>query len=218
MENYIFICEFCDNERKSAKSLIAHRSTCRNNPNRKIPWNNGLTAETNEIIADSATLQRGQVRESIRGSKHPNYGKQFGSSITGHSDNTRATLSVVAKNRGLGGYNPGAGRGKKGWYKGIFCDSSWELAYLIWCLDHNIKVERCTEKFEYLFNGKILRYYPDFIVNGKIVEVKGYKTTQWLEKLKQCPVSVEVLYEEELKPIISYVKSYYGKDYINKYE
>ena len=28
------------------------------------------------------------------------------------------------------------GKGKKGWYKGFFCSSTYELAYVIFCLDH----------------------------------------------------------------------------------
>ena len=45
--------------------------------------------------------------------------------------------------------------GIKGWYKGFWCDSSWELAYVIYNLDHGIEFRRNTEKFEYEYCGKI---------------------------------------------------------------
>jgi hypothetical protein len=59
-----------------------------------------------------------------------------------HTEETKQKLSKVAKERNLGGYVKGSGRGKKGWYKGIFCDSSWELAFVIFCLETNKKIKR----------------------------------------------------------------------------
>ena len=38
-----------------------------------------------------------------------------------------------------GGKRHGSGRGKKGWYKGYYCDSTWELAWVIYQLDHGVK-------------------------------------------------------------------------------
>lgn len=125
-------------------------------------------------------------------------------------------MSLIAKNKNLGGYVKGSGRGKKGWYKNFFCDSSWELAYIIYCLDHNIKIERNVEKRKYEWNGKTKNYIPDFVVNGKLVEVKGFKTPQWIAKQKANP-DIEVLYEPDLKPILNYVIDKYGKDYIKLY-
>jgi len=134
-----------------------------------------------------------------------------------HSEKTKQRLSQVAKERKLGGYVKGSGRGKKGWYKGFFCDSSWELAYVIYCLDHRIDIKRNIEKRQYTWQGVVKNYIPDFIVEGTIVEVKGYKTEQWLAKLEANP-DVKVLYEKDLEPIIEYVTNKYSKDFINLYE
>lgn len=68
-----------------------------------------------------------------------------------HTKDAKDKLSLIAKQKGLGGYVEGSGRGKKGRYKGFYCDSSWELAYVMYCLDHNICIERNTAKFEYVF-------------------------------------------------------------------
>ena len=57
-------------------------------------------------------------------------------------------------------------------YKGYWCDSSWELAYVIYNLEHNIKFERNKQGFEYEFENKKYKYYPDFILeDGTYVEV-----------------------------------------------
>lgn len=53
-------------------------------------------------------------------------------------------------------------------------DSSWELAVYIYCVDHNIPIEREPVRFSYINNnGKKSYYFPDFIINGIIIEIKG---------------------------------------------
>ena len=78
--------------------------------------------------------------------------------------------------RSPGGYRQGSGLGKKGWYKGIFCDSSWEFAYVLYCEIHSISIKRNLEKFPYEFEGKTYMYLPDFIAEDEFVEIKGYMT------------------------------------------
>ena len=61
----------------------------------------------------------------------------------------------------------------KGTYHGIKCDSRWELAFLIYHLDKNHKIDRCMEVFEYQVRGKSHKYYPDFKLGKTIIEIKG---------------------------------------------
>lgn len=116
-----------------------------------------------------------------------------------------------------GGLRQGSGRGKCGWYKGYWCDSSYELAWVIYNLEHNIKFERNKKGYEYEFRGKKFKYYPDFICNGEIIEIKGYKTEQVNEKLKVVE-NIKVLFEKDLEKEFTYVKEKYGKDFIKLYE
>lgn len=120
----------------------------------------------------------------------------------------------------LGGYRKGSGRGKNGWYKGYYCDSSWELAFVIYNIEHDIKFERNKNKFEYEYEGKKLKYLPDFIIDGKYIEIKGYNNKQWEAKFNQFPKNetLEVLMENEMKPYLDYVIEKYGKDFIKLYE
>lgn len=125
--------------------------------------------------------------------------------------------NTMKNNHKSGGYRINSGRGKKGWYKGIFCDSSWELAFLIWNIENNRSISRCKEKREYIFNGEKHIYIPDFIVEDEVVEIKGYSSKQWEEKIKQNP-DVKVLYKNDIKPYLDYVVSKYGKNFISLYE
>lgn len=154
-----------------------------------------------------------------------------------HSEETKKLLSLKATGRAKteiaekerirkisekaklynGGYRVGSGRGKKGWYNGIFCDSSWELAYIIYCTDHNIPITRNLEKRQYEYNGQILNYIPDFVVDGKLVEIKGYKTEQWMAKYK-ANNDIIVLYETDMHCIIKYVTDTYGKNFVRFYD
>ena len=209
------ICTHCDKTFSNKGGLGAHHPFCKSNPNRvqrvkspnahakkgSIGWSRGLTKETDQRIKARPDL----------------IGKRFAASLNGHTKETKERLSIVAKERKLGGYIRGSGRGKKGWYKGFFCDSSWELAYVIYCLDHDIDIKRNNEKRQYTYNGITKNYIPDFIVNGNLIEIKGYKTDQWLAKIDANP-DISVLYEKDLQPVLNYVISKHGKNYINLYE
>lgn len=115
-----------------------------------------------------------------------------------------------------GGLRRGSGRGKKGWYRGIFCDSSWELALVLYCTDNDIKIEKCKEVRKYLWNGKERKYYPDFIIDNKIVEIKGFRTKQWEEKIKYNS-DVLVLYKKDMTMYLEHAISKYGKDFTKVY-
>lgn len=135
------------------------------------------------------------------------------------SEETKKKISSTGKSRqSLGGYRFGSGRGKKGTYKGYYCDSSWELAYVIFNIEHNIKFERNEKLFPYEFNGEQHRYKPDFIEGDTYVEVKGYYTEQVEAKTKAFPYKLKFLDKKTIKPYIDYVISKYGQDYIRLYE
>ena len=127
-------------------------------------------------------------------------------------------LSKIAKERNYGGYKKGSGRGKKGWYNGIWCDSSWELAWLIFCFEHGIRVRRNRKRFTYDWKGSSYKYLPDFIVEDNlIVEVKGYMDERAKVKIASCP-GVIVLMKDEMKVVIDYVVMKYGRDFIRLYQ
>jgi hypothetical protein len=130
----------------------------------------------------------------------------------------REKIRQSALNRKLGGYQEGSGRGKKGRYKGYWCDSSYELAWVIYQLDHGVSFTRNTKKFPYEFEGKTCHWIPDFILaDGSYVEIKGYETDQSRAKLKDFIHPIVLLKEKDLHDVFSYVKDKYGSDFISLY-
>lgn len=129
--------------------------------------------------------------------------------VLGHKPSleTREKISASMKGR-TGGYRPGSGVGKSGWYDGIWCDSTWELAFVIWCQTHGKHVERNTERFDYEFEGVKRKYLPDFIVDGQLIEIKGRRKTDPLieAKLASTQGRVKMLLSDEMKPILESVK------------
>ena len=118
-----------------------------------------------------------------------------------------------------GGLQEGSSRGKSGYYKGYKCDSSYELAWIIYNIDHNIKFKRNVEGFEYIFENKKHKYYPDFILeDNSYVEIKNYNSLQLEAKIKYFPHKITILYGNDLADIFQYVIENYGKDYIKLYE
>lgn len=131
----------------------------------------------------------------------------------------KKSLSEQAKKQGLGGPTKRGGRGKHGWYQGYWCDSSWELAWVLYCLDHGIEFERNKQGFPYNFKGKVKKYYPDFLLpDGSYVEIKGYLSSEFEIKRKSFPHPLKVLAQDEMRPILEYAVSVYGKNYIELYE
>ncbi len=119
--------------------------------------------------------------------------------------------------KSMGGYRKGSGVGKSGWYNGIYCDSSWELAYVIYHIDNNLPIIRNKQKRKYIFNNKQCIYIPDFITNDGLVQIKGYVNEKWNAKLKYNQ-DIKVIGKQQIKFYLQYVVTKYGKDYIKYYQ
>ena len=109
------------------------------------------------------------------------------------------------------------GGGKKGWYKGYWCDSSWELAYIIYCLDHNINIKRNYKSFNYQYDGNNKKYIPDFIVDNQYIEIKGYYTEIVDIKAKSVQ-NIKILYYKDLKYVFDYIQLKYNKNKFHIHE
>lgn len=176
-----------------------------------IPWNKGkkgiYSEEYRKKISDSLKLVAKGVaktpeKEELRKLKISN---------------------SMKKNPLSGGIRRGSGRGKKGWYKGYWCDSSWELAWVIYNLDHNIKFLRNNVGFEYVFKNKKRKYYPDFKILDTYYEIKGRKNFDKLneinkEKIGQFKYNLVILYENDMKQYLDYTINKYGKNFVKLYE
>lgn len=145
--------------------------------------------------------------------------KKFCSSICCNQNLKRNITDKVRENgRKNGGYKPGSGIGKSGWYKGIWCDSSWELAFVMYHLDNGIHIVRNTTRYDYAYNGKVSKYIPDFIVDDKLIEIKGVTAERELAKIQQCPEDILLIDKGSIGPYLDYAIKTYGKRFIELYE
>lgn len=131
---------------------------------------------------------------------------------------SKACYRQSDKQKSCGGYRKGSGSGKAGWYKGYWCDSSWELAWVMYNIDYGNNFKRNSLSFNYFYNGKISKYLPDFIMDGVYYEIKGYVTERSKAKTEQFKDNLIIVDKEKIKPYLEYAVKIYGKDFIKHYE
>lgn len=181
-------------------------------------WNKGLTKETSVSISIASKKISAGVKRAYE------EGRLTGKCKDPQKEAERRNkISQTAKKHGKsGGKRSKSGRGKQGWYKGFWCDSSWELAVIIYWLDHDILFDRYYGYFEYEFENELHRYYPDFVhPDGSFTEVKGAeKTKQWKAKVAQFPKDkvLHVIGKNQIQLYLDYVIDKYGKNFTELYE
>lgn len=107
----------------------------------------------------------------------------------------------------------------KGFYKGYKCDSVWQLAFVIYNIDHNIRFSRNIKGFPYVWYGKTHHYFPDFVMqDGTYVEIKGYQNGKDSRKINSFPYKLKILYKNQMKPYLQYMFKRYGNDPTKIYE
>jgi len=105
----------------------------------------------------------------------------------------------------------------RGWVGNILCDSSWEMAFVAYCLDNGIEVVRNTRNFAYVYYNKTRYYRPDFLVddgtNQTYVEIKGYMDGKSKRKLDWFNYPIMVIGQKEIGFYLKYAKTVYGERY-----
>ena len=75
---------------------------------------------------------------------------------------------------------------------------------------NNIDIIRNKKFYLYEYDGKIRKYYPDFLVNGSLIEIKGYYHE--INDIKLQSVNdndIRILYKDDLYFAFNYVKENY---------
>ena len=120
-------------------------------------------------------------------------------------------------------------------FNDISFDSSWELAYYIYMKDHNMNIIRESKILYYSYNGITYRYYPDFIVDNNLIEIKGDqffdendnlidpfggKDPGLLRAKYECMKAnnVIIIRQADLKPIFEYIHDKYGLGYLKTFK
>lgn len=110
------------------------------------------------------------------------------------------------------------------YYNNEHFHSSWELAFYIYCKDHNYEITRKVDKIPYKFNEITYNYNPDFIVNGEIIEIKnqclyskllieGTKDNAKYQKMLEYKVKIIT----DCSKYVSYINTIYGEKYLEKF-
>lgn len=108
---------------------------------------------------------------------------------------------------------------KRGVFDGVFFDSTYELAFYIYCKYNGINCIKNKEiSFTYFYNGKYHEYFPDFFLPDKdiFVETKGRITE--LDRVKmEAALSdnkqIVMLTKEDLTFAFEFVKDKFGLIY-----
>lgn len=121
-------------------------------------------------------------------------------------------------------------------YQGIHFDTAPEIALYIYCIDNNIEFEyQPNTYFKYFYNDIEHRYFPDFLIDGQFIEIKGdhffkkdgtmrnpfdKSQDELYEAKHQCMINnnVKILREKDYIKYILYVKTKYGKNYLKQFK
>lgn len=209
-------CPYCNKECKPM-GINYHIWKMHTNEGKQFDSNKGYKDGTRKGISGmSGKKLSKESKQKISNALKGKEGKK-------HSKETKMNLSINRKEKianGLIKLSKGIGRGKSGWYRNYWCDSSYELAFVIYNIEHNIKFVRNNKRFEYEFNGEKHSYIPDFIMeDGHYVEIKGYETEQTKAKHSQFPHKLQIISGKKgIDLYLNYVIGKYGKEFINLYE
>lgn len=204
---HVFECKVC---RQSFVLCISDsdfdRGNFRRHCSRKCANRRTMTEETRQKISMSCTLEENRWRlllpkEERHQPKQKSVPEKFRNTcsvcqlvfestrsprVTCSSTCLRKHLSNVLKGRtDVGGYRTKSGTSKHhgSWYREVWMDSSWELAFAQRLDALQVEWERGTRTLPYVDESGTSRvYHPDFWLPqfGYFVEIKGY----WLPKAR----------------------------------
>lgn len=109
----------------------------------------------------------------------------------------------------------------QGMYKGIRCESTYELAFVVWAFDAQLPLIRCKLQIPYLDEDTPRLYFPDFQIGEQIFEIKGYVDNRAIAKLeaaKGLGINIEMIDNQGIKKYLHYIKEVYGVDIQKEYK
>lgn len=171
--------------------------------------------------------QRIRISEALKGrpGHSKNKGKEFserknvicsecGSTFRVTISNKQKYCSVECRSKHMGGVRERSGYSKSGYYKGIYCGSSYELVWVIYRLDHKLSVTRFDG---FIFYGDNKKYFPDFVEGNIIHEMKGWTTSKTDPVLlakesgaNKAGYIVKMYFKEDLQKEFDWVKTNYS--------
>jgi hypothetical protein len=178
------------------------------------------TATTNlELYGNTCVMQSESVKSKVRQTMQERYGSDniFGSEY-GKQKIKETNLERYGVENPQQNHDIHVKTLKHYKYNSLNFDSSWELAVYIYCIDHNISIIRESVRFKYInSNGVESYYFPDFEIEGHIVEIKGGqfldKNNKLKDKAKQKCIdehNVELWIKSDVQKYIQYCEEKFG--------
>lgn len=149
----------------------------------KPAWNAGKTKHNSSTVRSAGKKIKAfrKANPTVGWTKHNK-----------HTDETRAIIREKSANNG--GYREGSGRGNKGRYKGIHCDSSWELAFVLWCEIKGREVKRARKRLSTSLKVRRELIYLIFAIKhrkvfGSILRLKDLRLSSGQRRKQLFPMS-----------------------------
>jgi len=171
-----------------------------------------------EKYGDEFPIRTKEMQEKIKNTLKERYGKET-------YRNTEKAKKTLLEKYGIA--HPPV---HKYIFQNEYFDSSWELAVWIWAKENNFEIKREPVEINYEFGGESHSYFPDFEINGKLIEIKGGQffrngkminpfdesKNDLFEAKHQVALKNNVIFwkDEEMKPIIDYIEKKYTKNFL----
>lgn len=218
------VCKYCGDPlpyEKRMNKFCSRSCSASFSNNQKMLDGWKMSDTTKEKIRSSLALTRKENPTII---PSPNKGRRLTNWVTKKCPECGGTFECTEKSqkkycsepcwkKNRGGFREKSGRSKSGHYKGIYCNSTYELVWVIYRLDHNLPVQRFQSYITFDGNRK---YYPDFVDGNKIYEMKGWNTEKTNPVLvSKCKAAIDsgyeiqVLFKEDLTREFDWVKQHY---------
>ena len=217
-------CRFCGRICKNLNSLRCHERLCKENPNHQEShlkeYNLNKVGKKRVGIYENCNCkfcQKPFLNKCAKSFHERFCFKNPNKEIKPVSEEAKKKIGEASRKRGAGGYEVGklGGKGKRGYYKGLYCMSSWELAFVYYYLEHGSIVEQCKEHFPYEMNGKKHLYTPDFIVDGIYYEIKNWHRPDTDFKIAAFPKDKKLILIEgsQNNVYLNFVKEKWGNNF-----
>lgn len=153
-----------------------HETLCQLNPNKKSPKNQYTKARDNGTEYSISDDTRAKLVACNTGRIH--------------KQETIEKLKVSMQKAVLDNPESYNGRFNRGFVKEIICSNgfkvlgSWEASFVEFCISHNIILKQPKIPFDYIYENRSRKYFPDFYLKeyNTYVEIKGYKTAKDVAK------------------------------------
>ncbi len=164
-----FVEKYGEEKANSIKKVLSDKRKGENNPNYGGKYSKGK-----EMVAYTK-LYEGKT-----------YEERYGKEKAAEMKKNLSEKSSGSNNPMYGKPSPvGSGNGWAGWYNGVYFRSLLELSYMKYLHDNNISyINGEILSIPYVINNKVRNYYPDFIIDNKIIEIKPYKLIN--SELNKC--------------------------------